>query len=69
MKCCKCNRKANLKHTLYDWMCSLHYNRLIKLLRINRKLNKPPCFKTMPSYQTQAENDYIHCKFKNECLK
>jgi len=40
MKCVKCKREATAKHNGYGWMCTFHYNKLIRELRIKRKLNK-----------------------------
>lgn len=39
-KCCKCKRKATMWLQGYNPMCTFHYNRLVKELRIKRKLNK-----------------------------
>jgi len=36
MKCVKCKREATAKHNGYGWMCTFHYNKLIRELRIKR---------------------------------
>ena len=30
--------------------------------------NRPCCFRSNPSYQTQAENDCFTCEYNEECL-
>lgn len=42
MKCCLCKRDANRKLFGHDWMCTFHFNKLIRDLRIKRKLSKRP---------------------------
>jgi hypothetical protein len=39
-KCSKCTRDATHRLQGYDWMCTFHWNKLIKKLRIQRKLQK-----------------------------
>jgi hypothetical protein len=40
MKCCQCKREATRQRVGYEWMCAWHFNRLIRHLRIQRKLDR-----------------------------
>lgn len=40
-KCSKCKRQATARLKGYDWMCTYHFNKLVKMLRILKRIKHP----------------------------